>query len=251
MKPHRAAAVLTAVALALPLAGCGTPTSPTLTVFAAASLTEVFTALGEQFEDAHPGVSVRFSFGGSSDLAAQVVEGAPADVFAAADAATMARVTDADLTTEAPTPFATNTLTIVTPSDNPARITDLDDLAGEDVSLVVCAPAVPCGAAAEKVAAAAALDLRPVSEEQTVKDVLAKVLAGEADAGLVYVTDVRAAGNSVRAIAFPESAAAVNQYAAVPLTDGDQQALAADFLDLLTGPAGQALLAAAGFGVLR
>lgn len=244
--------VLLASALLLGLTGCGPATSSdaaraerTLTVFAAASLTSVFTALGEQFEDEHPGVTVTFNFGGSSDLVAQIVEGAPADVFASADSRTMQRLTDESLEAAEPASFATNTLQIATPPGNPAGIRTLADLAGVD--LVLCAPQVPCGAAAERVGADAGVDLRPVSEELNVKDVLAKVTSGEADAGLVYVTDVRAAGDEVVGVSFPESAAAVNTYPIVALRDSGHGDLAAAFVALVLGDDGRAVLAGAGF----
>lgn len=243
---------LLASALLLGLTGCGPATSSTgqpertLTVFAAASLTSVFTDLGERFEDEHPGVSVTFNFAGSSDLVAQIVEGAPADVVASADSRTMQRLTEQNLQAAEPASFATNTLQIATPPGNPVGIRTLADLAGVD--LVLCAPQVPCGAAAEKVEAAAGVDLRPVSEELNVKDVLAKVTSGEADAGLVYVTDVRAAGDAVVGVSFPESAAAVNTYPIVALRGSAHDDLAAAFVALVLGDAGRNALAAAGFG---
>lgn len=238
--------------LVFPVTACGAdqPTDTdraqrTLTVFAAASLTGAFTDLGASFEADHPGVTVTFNFGGSSDLVAQLVEGAPADVFASADAATMDRLVAADLNGTDPVAFASNTLVAVTPADNPAGITSLADLAG-DVDLVLCAPVVPCGAAAAKVAAAADLDLEPVSEEQSVKDVLAKVVAGEADAGLVYVTDARAAGESVRTIEFPEADQAPTDYLIANL-ETDLDDLSTAFLDLVLSDEGRGVLAAAGF----
>ncbi len=238
-------------ALAVSLTGCGTGASgdqETLTVYAAASLTETFTELGRVFEKAHPGVRVSFSFGGSSDLAAQVQQGAPADVFASADATNMDRLVADGLTREAPRDFASNTLEIVTPPDNPAGIGSLADLAENGVSLVVCAPEVPCGSAAEKVEHAAGLTFRPVSEEQSVKDVLAKVTSGEADAGLVYVTDVKAAGDEVHGVRFPESSSAVNTYPIATVEGPGQPALARAFVALVLGTAGQRALARAGFG---
>lgn len=247
--------VLLLSALLLGLAGCGPATSSTsqperrtLTVFAAASLREVFTELGELFEADHPGVTVTFNFGGSSDLVAQLVQGAPADVFASADAPTMDKLVAADLNAINPSEFASNTLVIVTPTDNPAGITSLADLDRAELDLVLCAPEVPCGAAAQKVEAAADLDLRPVSEEQSVKDVLAKVVAGEADAGLVYVTDARAAGDAVRTITFAEAEQAPTTYLISNL-ETDLDDLSTAFIDLVTlSPQGRRALDAAGFG---
>jgi molybdate transport system substrate-binding protein len=217
-------------------------------VYAAASLTATFTEIGTEFEKEHDGVTVEFSFGGSSDLVAQLQEGAPADVFASADEANMEKLTGDDLQAGDPQSFATNTLEIVTPPDNPAGITTFADLAEEGVDLVVCAPAVPCGSATVKAQDATGVTLSPVSEEQSVTDVLAKVTSGQADAGLVYVTDVTAAGDAVHGVPFPESDDVVNTYPIVALEDSEHADLAQDFVDLVLGDTGQGVLAEAGFG---
>ncbi|MEA5055030.1 MAG: molybdate ABC transporter substrate-binding protein [Propionicimonas sp.] len=224
------------------------PVEVTLTVFAAASLTKTFTALGETFEAEHPGVTVSFNFAGSSDLVAQLQQGAPADVFASADEKNMAKATDDTLMAAEPVIFATNVLSIAVPPDNPAAITGLADLAKDGVKLVICAPEVPCGAATVKVAEAAGLTLKPVSEEAKVTDVLAKVASGDADAGLVYATDVAGSEGKVTGIDFPESAGAVNSYPIGTLAKSANPDLAKAFVDLVTGEAGQQVLAAAGFG---
>lgn len=242
--------VATAVALALGVlcTGCGGAARdrpPTLTVFAAASLTSTFTELGKQFEAGHSGVKVRFSFGGSADLVSQIEGGAPADVFASADTTTMARLGS---TAVHPEDFASNTLEIAVPAGNPAHVTGLADLAKPLLKLVICAPEVPCGSATQKVAASANITLTPVSEEQSVTDVLGKVESGEADAGLVYVTDVKAAGDKVEGVTFPESRSAVNVYPISSLDDSPHQALAHEFVEFVLGSAGQRVLAAAGFG---
>jgi molybdate transport system substrate-binding protein len=252
----RLGATSAAVLLALPLAACGDDGGSsgdggkgqqTLTVFAAASLTKTFEELEGQFEDAHPGVDVKLSFGGSSDLVAQITEGAQADVFASADTATMDKLVAAKLTSGDPREFATNTLTIAVPPGNPARITGLADLAKKDVKLVLCQPEVPCGSAALEVGEAAGLTFEPVSEEESVSGVLTKVEDGEADAGLVYVTDVAAAGDDLEGIDFPEAAGVVNHYPIVAV-DGSQHAdLAEQWIDLVTGE-GQKVLQDAGFG---
>ena len=228
-------------------AGCGSDDSAdvTLRVYAASSLKATFTELGAQFEAAHPGVQVEFDFAGSSDLVAQIQQGAPADVIATADAANMAKL-DGQLGTD-PVDFATNTLEIAVPPGNPAGVATLADLAGKGVNLVVCAPQVPCGAAAAQVAALAGLSFHPVSEEQNVADVLGKVISGEADAGLVYVTDVQAAGDQVEGIPFPESEDVVNTYPIAQVGDADEPDLAEAFIGLVTGSEGQAVLADAGF----
>jgi molybdate transport system substrate-binding protein len=242
------------VLLGTSAAGCGSghegaDGSPgtTLTVYAASSLTSTFTELGKRFEASHDGVEVSFSFGGSSDLVAQIDQGAPADVFASADTATMDRAVAADAVEGDPVAFASNTLEIAVPPDNPARVTSLQDLAEPATRVVVCAPEVPCGAATQKVEEASKVDIEPVSEEQAVTDVLTKVESGEADAGLVYVTDVQAAGDQVEGVTFPESSAAVNTYPIAALKDSRNADLAKQFVDLVTGSDGRSVLADAGF----
>jgi molybdate transport system substrate-binding protein len=222
--------------------------SSTLTVFAAASLKSSFTELAERFEAENPGTTVTLSFAGSADLATQLSQGAPADVFASADSGTMAKVQEAGLVDGGPRDFATNTLAIAVPPGNPAGIRSFADLAKTGIKLVACAPQVPCGAAAARVADSTGTVLSPVSEENSVTDVLGKVISGEADAGLVYVTDVRSAGARVEGIPFPEAAAAVNPYPAAVLAGSRNKTAAGRFLDLLAGPEGQGVLAAAGFG---
>jgi molybdate transport system substrate-binding protein len=258
---HRSLPAALALVLTLLLVGCGSDTDdpdadgggssgdePTsLTVYAAASLTKTFEQIGEEFEAEHEGVQVEFSFGGSSDLVAQIQEGAPADVFASADVANMEKLTAEGLEGQDPQNFATNTLQIAVAPDNPLGIASLADVTGKDVSLVTCAPEVPCGAAAQKAAAAAGIELTPVSEEQSVTDVLAKVTSGEADAGLVYVTDVIGAAGAVLGIDFPEASSAVNTYPITTVADSDAGDLAAEFVDLVLGTGGQAILEEAGF----
>lgn len=252
-----------AIALSLALVtGCGSsedtasPSSSSttsssagkITVFAAASLKKTFTELGDQLKADNPGAEVTFSFAGSSDLVAQLVQGAPADVFASADTANMTKATDAGLVAGSPVNFATNTLTIVVPPGNPKHLTSFADLAKEGTQLVVCAPQVPCGAATKKVADATGTKLAPVSEESSVTDVLNKITSGQADAGVVYVTDAASAGDKVTAIAFPESAKAVNTYPIAVLKDAGNPTLAQKFVALVTSDKGKAVLAKAGFG---
>ena len=219
----------------------------TLTVFAAASLTTTFEQIGAEFEKEHDGVKVEFSFGGSSDLVAQIQQGAPADVFASADAANMDKVTADGLQADDPQDFASTTLEIAVPPDNPAGIASFADLGKDGVNVVVCAPEVPCGAATAKAEEATGVDISPVSEEQSVTDVLAKVTSGEADAGLVYVTDVTAAGDDVQGITFPESGDIVNTYPIVALKDAADATLAQQFVDLVLSDTGQSILEDAGF----
>jgi molybdate transport system substrate-binding protein len=256
---RRGSGTLAVLLLLGAVAGCGSDSSDSpsaaagesedrmLTVYAASSLTSTFTELGETFEAAHPGTEVSFSFGGSSDLVAQIEQGAPADVFAAADTKNMDKAVAADVVAGKPVRFASNTLEIVVPPDNPAGVGSLQDLGKPGTKVVVCAPEVPCGAATEKVEKVSGVTIQPVSEEQAVTDVLTKVQSGEADAGLVYVTDVRAAGDKVKGITFPEAADAVNTYPIAALTLSENADLAHAFVDLVTGRAGQSVLARAGF----
>lgn len=253
-------AVLT-TALVMVVAGCGggstgnapAPQSPSsgpagkITVFAAASLTDTFTALGRDFEATHPGAEVTFSFGASSTLADQIVQGAPADVFAAANETTMEKVAAAGEASDA-RPFATNTLQIAVPAGNPGKITGLADFGNADLRLAVCAPQVPCGAAADQVFAAAKVNAKPDTLERDVKAALQKVELDEVDAALVYRTDVIAAGSKVQGISFPEADSAVNRYPISPLRASQNAAAARAFVDLVRSPEGQRVLTAAGFG---
>ena len=244
-----------ALLLLVTLAGCsddardrtGDGPERTLQVYAAASLQNAFTEIGKRFEDANDGVTVTFTFGGSSDLVAQIEQGAPADVFASADTANMDKAVKARVVGGVPQNFASNTLEIVTPPGNPAHIESLSDLTSRGTKVVVCAPEVPCGAAAARVEKAAGLTIKPVSEEQSVTDVLGKVISGEADAGLVYVTDVLGAGAKVHGVTFPESRRAVNTYPIASLRGADDETLAAYFTDYVVGPEGQSVLSTYGF----
>jgi molybdate transport system substrate-binding protein len=176
-----------------------------------------------------------------------LTQGAPADVFASADTKNMDKAAQADLLAGEPVNFASNTLTIVTAPDNPKKIASFKDLTQPGLSVVVCAPQVPCGSATEKVEKATGVTLNPVSEESQVTDVLGKVTSGQADAGLVYVTDAQGAGDKVAAVPFPESAEAVNTYPIAVLKQSKNAELAGKFVALVTGEAGQKVLNAAGF----
>lgn len=223
----------------------------TLTVSAAASLRDVYTRLGGQFEQANPGTTVRFNFGGSDTLAQQIVQGAPADVLATASTRTMQTAQQAGRIDGEPTTYATNTLQIATAPGNPKGLRTLTDLARPDVSEVVCAPAVPCGAAAEAAERAAGVTLTPVSEEQDVRAVLQRVQTGNADAGLVYVTDVRSTTGAVEGTDFPEASAqgATQSYPTGVVTGSAQADLARSWIGFVTGPQGKQALSAAGFAV--
>ena len=247
----RAAVSVGVVGLSV-LAGCGAggdddedPRS--LTVLAASSLTGAFTEIAGEFERSHPGVRVRLSFDGSSGLVDQISAGAPADVFASADTVTMDRAAAAGLVAGQPRAFATNTLTLITPTGNPAGVTGLDDSL-DGTRLVVCADGVPCGTATRALAADAGVTLRPVSEESGVTDVRGKVASGEADAGIVYVTDARAVADRVERVPIPGADAAPNVYPVAVLDRAVDPTLAGAFVDAVTGPEGRAVLADHGFG---
>lgn len=244
--------------VALLLAGCGDTSegerdrsasgvSGSLTVFAAASLTDAFTELGERLADDHPDLDVQFNFAGSSALATQISQGAPADVFASADDQQMAVVTDAGLAAGDPAVFTANVLEIAVPAGNPAGITGLADFAREELTLAVCAPDVPCGAAAERVFEAAGITAVPDTLEEDVRAALTKVELGEVDAALVYASDVRSADDAVEGIDFPEAAGAVNEYPICVLTDAPNPDAAQAFVDLVLSEEGQQVLADAGF----
>ncbi|MEV4800258.1 molybdate ABC transporter substrate-binding protein [Nonomuraea sp. NPDC049421] len=237
--------------VALVLAGCGSGGSASgegkeVTVFAAASLTGTFTELGKVFEAAHPGTSVRFNFGSSATLAQQIVQGAPADVFAAASPATMKTVTDASLA-GSPATFVRNKLQIAVPAGNPAHIGELKDLTDPKVKVALCAEQVPCGAAAAKALDAAGLQIRPVTLEQDVKATLTKVELGEVDAALVYKTDVIASAGKVSGIAFPEADQAVNDYPIATIAKAPAGDAARRFVDLVLSQQGKNVLTKAGF----
>jgi len=217
-------------------------------VFAAASLKASFTELAKTFEARHPGTTVTLSFAGSADLATQISQGAPADVFASADTGNMEKLQQAGRVDGEPRVFATNTLAIAVPPGNPAGIRSFADLAAPGTLLVQCAQQVPCGAAAATIEQQTGTDLSPVSEENSVADVLGKVISGEADAGLVYITDVKSAAGKVEGIPFPEAAGVVNSYPAAVLSGSRNSEDARAFLELLSDPEGQQALAVAGFG---
>ena len=217
-----------------------------VTVFAAASLTESFDELGKQFEAANPDAKLIFNYGGSSALAKQINEGAPADVFASASPKNMAEVTDAGNAAD-PTDFVSNTLMIVVPKGNPGGVTGLADFADDGRKIALCAAEVPCGAAAEKVFTAARITPKPDTLERDVKAVLTKVELGEVDAALVYRTDVQSAGDEVEGIEFPEAADAVNVYPIVVLKDAPNAGGATAFVDFVLSDKGAAVLTKAGF----
>jgi molybdate transport system substrate-binding protein len=227
--------------------GSSAKLSGTVTVFAAASLQESFTTLGKEFEKEHPGTKVVFNFGGSDTLAASITGGAPADVFAAASTKTMAIVTGRKDAAGTPATFVRNQLEIATLPGNPDKIASLKDLTKSGLKVVLCDKTVPCGSAAQTALEASGLELTPVSYEQDVKSALTKVELKEADAAVVYKTDVKAAGDKVEGVDFPESAAAVNDYPVALLENAPNPTTAKAFIELVKSAEGQKVLTEAGF----
>ena len=243
------------VAVGLVAASCGSgdggsddSSGGNVTVFAAASLTAAFTELGDAFTAANPDVEVTFNFAGSSDLVAQISDGAPVDVFASADLANMSKLADAGLAAGEPATFATNTAEIVVEPGNPLDIAGVADLADSDLIVVLCAPEVPCGAYAEQVVANAGTTVTPSSYEENVKAVVTKVTLGEADAGIVYRTDVIAAGDAAQGVPIPDDINVVAEYPIALVADAPNAAGAQAFIDFVLSPAGQGIVAAYGFG---
>ncbi len=215
-----------------------------LTVLAAASLSESFKELGRAFEAKHPGSKVTFSFDSSSALAAQANNAAPADLFASADPANMKKVTDAGNAT-GPKVFAHNKLAIIVAKGNPKKIKSLTDFSR--ISFVLCAPEVPCGRYGVEALSKAGVKARPKSLETNVKGVVTKVTSGEADAGIGYVTDAKAAAASAEGIEIPDAQNVIAEYPMAVLKQSANSNLAYAFLDYILGPEAQAVLAKYGF----
>jgi molybdate transport system substrate-binding protein len=249
-------AVFAAVLAAAAAAGCSSSTSSpsagsspatgTITVFAAASLTESFTQLGKQFEAAHPGDTVKFSFGPSSGLATQITSGAPADVFASAAPGNMDDVVSAG-DAASPQNFARNTMEVATPPDNPGNVESVKDLADDSVKVALCQPQVPCGVVAAEVFKNVGITVKPVTLQPDVKSVLTQVETGNVDAGMVYVTDVQAAGSKVNGVTIPASDNASTLYPIATINSSKHKSIAQAFMNYVLSPAGQQVLKAAGF----
>jgi molybdate transport system substrate-binding protein len=220
--------------------------SGAVTVFAAASLKEAFTTLATQFENAHSGTKVKLSFGASSDLAEQINQGAPADVFASASPKNMQQVVSAGGATTS-TNFVKNVMEVAVPSSNPGHVTSVTDLVNSSVKVALCEPQVPCGAVAAEVFKNANIRVKPVTLEPDVKSTLSKVELNEVDAGVVYVTDVRAAGSKVKGVVIPDDLNASTEYPIAALTKAPNTAGAQAFVAYVLSPAGAAVLAADGF----
>ena len=227
--------------------GSGSSSSKgTITVFAAASLTESFTTIGKQFEAAHPGDTVKFSFGPSSGLSTQITSGAPADVFASAAPANMDTVVQAG-DASSPQNFAKNTAEVAVPPDNPGHVTSPNDLAKKSVKVALCQPQVPCGVVASEVFKNLGITVRPVTQQPDVKSVLTQVETGNVDAGVVYVTDVLSAGSKVKGVTIPAADNATTEYPIATISDSKEKSIAQAFVAYVLSPAGQKVLATAGF----
>jgi molybdate transport system substrate-binding protein len=222
------------------------PATGTITVFAAASLQGSFTQLGQQFDAAHPGDTVKFSFGPSSGLATQITSGAPADVFASAAPKNMDTVVSAGDASN-PQDFAKNTAEIAVPPSNPANVTSLTDLAKSSVKVATCQPQVPCGVLAAEVFKNAGITVKPVTLQPDVKSTLTQVELGNVDAGIVYVTDVMAAGAKVKGITIPPNDNASTLYPIAAISNSKHLSVAQQFVAYVLSPAGQQVLGAAGF----
>jgi molybdate transport system substrate-binding protein len=221
--------------------------SGTVVVFAATSLTDAFDKIGAQFEKAHPGVTVKFNYNGSSSLATSITQGAPADVFASAAPANMKTVTDAGDAAGTPQVFTRNTGEIMVENGNPKKITSVKDLANPAIKVAVCAPQVPCGAVATAIFKNAGVTVKPVSEETNVGGVVTKVTLGEVDAGIVYVTDVKESEGKATGVPIPADQNDITEYPIVQVKGAPNATAGKAFISYVLGPDGQKVLASFGF----
>src|SRR6516162_9096105 len=255
----RRLAVIAAGLVAVAAAGCSSssssstpstsssaPATGTITVFAASSLTEAFTKIGQQFEAAHKGDTVKFSFGPSSGLEAQITSGAPADVFASASTKTMQDVVSAGDASN-PQNFAKNIMEVAVPPSNPAKVTSVNELAKKSVKVALCQPQVPCGEVAAEVFKNVGITVKPVTLQPDVKSVLTQVELGNVDAGVVYVTDVKAADSKVKGVTIPAGQNASTLYPIATISSSKEMSIAQAFVAYVLSPTGQAVLSAAGF----
>ena len=224
-----------------------TAVSGDVTVFAASSLTEAFTEIGDAFAAANPDAKVVFNFAGSGDLVTQIGQGAPADVFVSADDANMTKLTDAGENVGEPISIAQNTMEIIVEHGNPKAITSVADLARDGLIVVLCADTVPCGKNAAKVLANAGVSVSPASLEDKVKGVVTKVTTGEADAGIVFVTDVDSAGGKAEGVTIPDDINVISNDPIVITKQAPNAEAGQAFIDFVASPAGQAILATYGF----
>lgn len=237
----------TGVSAAATTAAAGPAAVGALTVFAAASLTDAFTELGEAFTAANPDADITFSFAASSALVTQIGEGAPADIFASADLSSMAKLTEAGDNASEPEVFTTNLAEIIVGPSNPKGIAGVADLADDDLIVISCAPEVPCGRYAEQVLDNAGVAVAFKSLEENVRAVVSKVTLGEADAGIVYVTDVISAGDAADGVEIPPDINVVAEYPIAVTKEAPNPEAAQAFIDFVLSDAGQAILASFGF----
>lgn len=230
------------------LASCGSKEEGVLRISAASSLTGVFEAIEQSFEDRNPDVDLEFNFASSSDLATQIIDGSPVDVFASADTKNMVKISGADLIEGEAEIFATNTLEIIVAPGNPLGIAGLDDLADESLVFVTCDPSVPIGKYTQELFTNTGVTVQADSLEENVKAIVTKVASGEADAGIVYVTDVIAAGEDASGVTIPADINVVANYPIAVLKDSKNPGLARRFLDFLVSDEGQRILQRFGFG---
>jgi molybdate transport system substrate-binding protein len=246
----RRAAIATAavmfVLVAQP-AAAGEKPSGELTVFAASSLTESFTAIAKQFEKRYPDVSVKLNFDSSSNLAAQIQQGAPADAFASADEANLQKAVDSGDVTVKPIVFAKNRLEIAVENGNPEKINGLADLDESELVVVLCADAVPCGKYAAEAFAKAGVSVRPASKEENAKAALSKVALGEADASVVYVTDVKAAKGDVDGVKIPDRFNVIATYPIAVVEEGTNPAAAKAWVRFIRSNRAQSTMRRFGF----
>lgn len=243
-------ASLLAITALLSLSGCsdGGATSTTVTVGAASSLTAVFTAIEPTFARANPDIDVEFTFAGSGDLVTQITEGAPIDVFAAADLTSMDKLTDAGVNVSGYSVFATNSLVVITAPGNPAEVDELGDLTDDGLVVVIADEGVPLGRYTRTVLESAGVAVTPSSLEQSATGVVGKVVSGEADAGVVYLTDAMSAGDSVGTVTIPDTVNVVASYPIVVLPGTAHNEPAGRFVEFLRSDVGRDILESFGFG---
>ncbi len=243
---HARISMVMGLVLLVGTSACDREDGATVIVFAAASLTDAFEEMAAAFEAANPDADIELTFDGSARLATQIVEGAPAEVFASADEQTMATVVEADLVRGAPRPLAENSLAIVTREGNPDDVRALDDLARSDLVVVLADPAVPVGRYAAAVFDRAGIEVDPATNEANARAVVSRIALGEADVGIAYVTDVPATSDDVDAIPIPRADNLIAQYSIAAIGDDDETA--PEFVDFAVSDEGQAILESHGFG---
>ncbi len=244
---RRAAVAIALVVIVATSCGSDDEKSDDLVVFAASSLSEAFAVLSDAFAVEHPDVRVVLNFAGSADLVSQIISGAPADIFVSADDANMAKLTTAGGNADEPIVIARNTFEVIVEQGNPKGVSGLVDLARPDLIVVLCAETVPCGSGAAGILRRAGVSVSPKSFEERVKGVVTKVIIGEADVGIVFVTDVLAAGDDAQGVLIPTDVNVTTDYPIVVTTSASNPVAAHAFLEFVAGETGQRILADHGF----